>query len=621
MSWKIRNQPSKKFNFFLAENYSILKDELIIEAAVRGIPKPKISWKKDDEPIKADDRLTFDTDKDDVYQIIIHRPVAEDSGKYSCFAVSSSGKAQTSHYVNFVNKCESGRATGVFHKASVVMPEDPSLEEIIHPPKKEVPKPPPQPEVAAPAPVEGAEGAVEGAVEGEQPAAPAEGAPEDAAAPAAAPAAKAAPVKKEFKAGGGGGVTAGAINQLKFTYPLKDQVAIEGATIKLLCYIEGPGPQAKWFKNGKPLSWTTTIKNLSRDVYGAVEISKITLADAGEYTCTAKNSYNEISTSCNVKVLKNPAKQADPTLIPPTFTRVVDHYEIQTDDIILEVQIRGNPTPVLTWIRDGQAVKNDDKYLIQRLPDGVYRLYVHNPTRMDEGFYTIKAKNKAGEMQLKHKVEFLGKEHYQHVPLVLKMIPGPQEEEEQTAAEQELPPVSAEEATPAPAPVAAPAPPPAPVSTDAPAPAEDGTAEPQEGEPAPEAPAKKDPTRWERMAPTKVDKMDVKHLLTFETKLRNITAPEGTNVKLVCTVAGNSPTFKWFCEGRPVEFSNRIKNFAKLGIASVELLNASPKDSGLWKVVVDNGKCTVESECKVVIFETGEAKVPPTFTRLVKGNY
>lgn len=254
-----------------------MKNELVLEVAVRGVPKPKITWKKDDEVVKEDDRISFDKDKDEVYQLIISKPVADDSGKYACFAVSKSGKAQTSHIVNFINKEENGRATGVFHKASVVIPEDPSLEEIIHPPKKEIPKSIPP----TPLPTETTDTGTDGAPvteTGEAP--PAEGG--ETAAPAPAPVAeKAAPVKKEFKASGGGS-TQGAINQLKFSYVLKDQVAYEGSTIKLLCYIDGPMPQAKWFKNGKPLSWTTTIKNLSRDVYAAVEISKITMQDAGK---------------------------------------------------------------------------------------------------------------------------------------------------------------------------------------------------------------------------------------------------------------------------------------------------------------------------------------------------
>ncbi|XP_063700566.1 LOW QUALITY PROTEIN: muscle M-line assembly protein unc-89-like [Culicoides brevitarsis] len=545
----------------LHENYSILVDELILEVAIRGVPQPEFVWKKDGEPVVADDRIVFHEEKDNVYQLLIHRPVAEDSGKYSVIAWNSEGKKEVSHVVNFVSKTENSRPTvfGIFHKGSVVKPEDSSLEEIIHPPK--------------PAKKEGEEKEEKGPK-----------------------------VQKEMGGGGAKATHFGALHHLKFVSQLRDQYVMEGSTVKLQCYLDGPQPTMKWFKNEKPIQWGQTMINKSRDVHGCCEIQKITMQDAGIYTCVAKNPYNEIETKCRLTVYKNPAKDLDlgnPNLIKPTFTRVMDHYDIVTGDIIIEVQVRGSPQPTLTWVRDGQNVVASDKYFFMREPDEVYKLCVHNPTLLDAGFYTVKAKNKAGETQIKHKVEFLGRERYEHVPLIAhaqKHVPVEETEEAETVVEEH---------------VKEPSPPPAPVAEGE---------EPAEGEEAPKK--RKDPRRWEKMEPAPACKRcRAADVLTFESKLRNVTAPEGTVVKLVCSVSGNNPKFHWFRNGNKLVFDKQVVNKGKLGISSVEIIGATPKHSGTYKVVCENGPCEIESECVVTIFENMEATVPPTFTRLVKEYY
>lgn len=543
------------------ENYSILVDELILEVAIRGNPQPSFVWKKDGEPVKEDDRIVFHEEKDNVYQILIHRPVAEDSGKYTVIANNSEGKKEVSHIVNFVSKSENSRPTmfGIFHKGSVVKPEDSSLEEIIHPPK------PPK-------------------KEGE----------EDEK--------KGPKVQKEMGSGGTKATHFGALKHLKFVSQLRDQFVMEGSTVKLQCYLDGPQPTMKWFKNEKPVAWGQTVVNKSRDVHGCCEIIKITMQDAGEYSCVAKNPYNEIETKCKVTVYRNPARGGDQTLVKPTFTRVMDHYDIVTGDIIIEVQVRGTPHPTLTWVRDGQNVVPNEKYFFMREPEGVYKLCVHNPTFLDAGFYTVKAKNKAGEEQIKHKVEFLGKERYEHVPLIAhadKHLPA-EEEEEQAV---EVPAEVIETPAPAPAPTTE--------STDEP---------PAEGEEAPKR--RKDPKRWEKQEPSAgCKRCRAADVLTFESKLRNVTAPEGTIVKLVCSVSGNNPKFTWFRNNNKLAFDKQVVNKGKLGISTVEIIGATPKHSGTYKVVCENGACNIESECQVTIFENMEATVPPTFTRLVKEYY
>lgn len=86
--------------------------------------------------------------------------------------------------------------------------------------------------------------------------------------------------------------------------------------------------------------------------------------------------------------------------------------------MIIEIQVRGVPTPKLVWSRDGVElnVENSDKFLVMREPEGVYKLCIHDPQKLDGGRFIVEASNKAGKEEIRRVVKFLGKEHYKYLP-------------------------------------------------------------------------------------------------------------------------------------------------------------------------------------------------------------
>lgn len=136
--------------------------------------------------------------------------------------------------------------------------------------------------------------------------------------------------------------------------------------------------------------------------------------------------------------------------VKPTFTRISDYYRQEVDDLIIEIQVRGVPQPKLVWSRDGVEldVENNDKFLVMREPEGVYKLCVHDPQIMDGGRFIVEASNKAGKEEIRRTVRFLGKEHYKYLPGIHHADPKkPHEEEELFVAEvqQEVPEQPADE--------------------------------------------------------------------------------------------------------------------------------------------------------------------------------
>lgn len=96
----------------------------------------------------------------------------------------------------------------------------------------------------------------------------------------------------------------------------------------------------------------------------------------------------------------------------------LDYYRQEVDDLIIEVQVRGVPTPKLVWSRDGVEldVENSEKFFVMREPDGIYKLCIHDPQKMDGGRFIIEASNKAGKEEIRRTIRFLGKEHYKYLP-------------------------------------------------------------------------------------------------------------------------------------------------------------------------------------------------------------
>lgn len=90
---------------------------------------------------------------------------------------------------------------------------------------------------------------------------------------------------------------------------------------------------------------------------------------------------------------------------------LLDTYEISVDELVLECRVRGNPRPVITWLRDGQEVDTtEDRYTQLDQYDGFCKLLIRHPTPADNGRYSCQAMNTGHTEKINHTVEFRGKD-------------------------------------------------------------------------------------------------------------------------------------------------------------------------------------------------------------------
>jgi len=422
-------------------------------------------------------------------------------------------------------------------------------------------------------------------------------------------------------------------NHLEFESDLKNAAAKVGSKVKLLCTVSGPSPALSWFKDDEPIEFSPPrVKNTSSGSFGSITFLAVSPADEGVYKCVAANEFVEVSSECTLTVL--PAQ--DPNWIKPTFTRnLKELYDLKTDDLILEVHVRGYPRPRLTWNKDGLDVEDgDDKYFGTRHPDGVYRLNIHDPQIKDSGRYGCCAVNEAGSEDFKYYLKVKSKEEYIHTAGLYhadptqfakykeeeerKRIermsyrptrPKPEEksteqlieEIEEQALKEHIPPID-----------------PAAVKQEQP--------EIDQTQPTTETPVepqKKRERNWLQGAPEGIPEPVVevvkkpKYQLEFLTNLENRTGVENTGVKLFCQISGPRPEVHWFHNGTPIEKNDENrKNMSNENVAALAIIKATPEDSGEYTCIVKNRECKIEATCILTILalpKEPEKGIPPQY--------
>lgn len=443
------------FTRTLKEYYDQKVNDLILEVHVRGYPRPKLFWNKDGLEVEDGNEKYFTTrHPDGVYRLNIHDPLIKDSGRYGCTAINEAGSELLKYYLKVSQKEDYIHTAGLYHadptqfakykedeekkrierlnyrppprpkaeeKAPTPPPKEPTpppVEEeseyettdseydedgemIEKVPRKKVKLPPkeptPPPKEPTPPPKEPTPPPVVEEVKAEEPAVKKErnwlvGAPEGLPAPVTEE-----PKKSKF--------------QLEFLTKLENRTGVENMSVKLFCQIQGPRPEVHWFQDGTPVVYSDDIKNCSNENVAALSFSKAKPENSGEYTCLVKNQKCKVEATCILTILEVPKPMA--TGMAPQYPFGIKHsFNAMTDELIIEVVIRGTPRLFIKWYKDARELENDDKYLMSR--DGeTYMLFVHKPTFRDSGIYLIQSENTYGMEFLKYVIEFEQKDEPQ----------------------------------------------------------------------------------------------------------------------------------------------------------------------------------------------------------------
>ncbi|KAM7537943.1 hypothetical protein Aperf_G00000079361 [Anoplocephala perfoliata] len=203
----------------------------------------------------------------------------------------------------------------------------------------------------------------------------------------------------------------------RFVRHPSSQTIVEGNTAQFDCRVIGVSePVITWVYRGVTL--TQSLKYMQR--YSghdySLKVSRVKRPeDEGEYIVRAENSYGRRESSAYLTVEPIREITREPSVIPkkkfvlkeyevilpeevaPRFSLPLRNRYIQDGHTVkLTCTADGNPTPILTWFKDGHKIERGGDYDIQTML-GISSLEIFSCNEGHSGKYTCLASNKLGE--------------------------------------------------------------------------------------------------------------------------------------------------------------------------------------------------------------------------------
>ncbi|XP_019493809.1 PREDICTED: striated muscle preferentially expressed protein kinase isoform X5 [Hipposideros armiger] len=235
-----------------------------------------------------------------------------------------------------------------------------------------------------------------------------------------------------------------------FEIPLQNAVVAPGADVLLKCIITAnPPPQVSWQKDGSVLYSDGHLLIRAEGERHTLLLREARVADAGNYTATATNELGQASCAATLAVrpggstspfsspitsdeeyLSPPEEFPEPgetwpqiptmkpspsqnrrssdtgSKAPPTFkVSLMDQSVREGQDVTMSIRVQGEPKPVVSWLRNRQPVRPDQRRFAEEAEGGLCRLRILAAERGDAGFYTCKAVNEYGARQCEARLE------------------------------------------------------------------------------------------------------------------------------------------------------------------------------------------------------------------------
>ncbi|XP_054826431.1 striated muscle preferentially expressed protein kinase [Eublepharis macularius] len=246
-----------------------------------------------------------------------------------------------------------------------------------------------------------------------------------------------------------------------FEIPIQDVTVTAGTEVLLKCIITGnPSPEVSWRKDGIPFRSSSTRPIKAEGERHTLLVRSARVADGGLYTVCATNEVGEACCSAILTVrpappeshsrlaphheLSSPVTSDEEYLSPleelpeagtPRHHRVMrvqprseigpapvhvginfkaapsfevtlsDQTILEGHDVVLRVQVQGEPKPIVHWLKNRHPIKYGRRISTEEEEGGSFCLHIRMVECTDAGYYACKAINEYGTKQCEAKLD------------------------------------------------------------------------------------------------------------------------------------------------------------------------------------------------------------------------
>ncbi|CAF0824612.1 unnamed protein product, partial [Didymodactylos carnosus] len=166
-----------------------------------------------------------------------------------------------------------------------------------------------------------------------------------------------------------------------------EKTFINGEHMRLSCTVHGkPIPSHTWYYNAIKIVPYNNIRFIHDGLY--LEIENIQPVESGQYICVAENIAGQAKLHYNVKVMV-------PTKFNETMSSDTRLEAILHQEVLMLCSAYGIPPPNITWMRDGNLINSsNDRFLIR---ENGHQLVIPMTLENDTGRYECTAVNEVGQ--------------------------------------------------------------------------------------------------------------------------------------------------------------------------------------------------------------------------------
>ncbi|XP_046430813.1 obscurin isoform X9 [Neodiprion fabricii] len=367
-------------------------DTLNLKFEVSGVPEPEVKWFKDGKDVSADARIkiTRDTQRKESYDLTLNLVKGSDGGLYEVRAENQMGVVTSKS--NVIVQTKSEEITEEKKTLKMEVTENVEIDEEAIAPKK-VTK-----EDQAPPKQQATESESEGRVTLE---------------------------KQSIQVIRGEGdtitisVASTTTHEAMLTASpeivnsdLEDRKIFETQSTTFEIKATGvPKPEAKWFKDGKPIKISDRLKYTSSGDFFKLVLTNAQLEDAGVYQCKLSNKFGEKTLEGKLTVAST-TEYRKPRFVEP----LKDAVAPANDPVQLQAVLLADPVPDVVWSHGAKVISPTDRNVTLKLEtkeveDGLnectFTLAIPRSSAENTGNYTLKAKNKWGEGESSARLDIL----------------------------------------------------------------------------------------------------------------------------------------------------------------------------------------------------------------------